>query len=77
MDVIPKRVVARVKYTIKLRVSTIVVISGAAMIAGSSRHTFAPMGSRQPMVFAMMTVQKMLKTTVRQIMVWPGNRSIS
>lgn len=47
MDVIPKRVVARVKYTIKLRVSTIVVISGAAMIAGSSRHTFAPMGSRR------------------------------
>ena len=46
------------------------------MIAGSIFNVFAAMGSTHPIVLAATTVQKRLKTTVRQIIVFPGYWSI-
>ena len=47
---------ARLKYTIRLTASTMVVIMGDAIMAGSSFNTLAPMGRVQPMVLAATTV---------------------
>ena len=63
---------ARLKYTIRLTASTMVVIMGDAIMAGSSFNTLAPMGRVQPMVLAATTVANILMTTVTQIMVFPG-----
>ena len=51
-----KILVTIVKYTRIVPVSTKVVISGAAIIAGSNPHFFATSGSIHPIVFARRTV---------------------
>lgn len=48
---------AMAKYTVTLNASTIVVISGDAISAGSSFIAFAAMGSAHPKVWARQTVK--------------------
>ena len=48
------------------------MIIGDAMIAGSRWIVFAAIGSTHPIVFAMITVQNRLITTVRQMSTCPG-----
>lgn len=50
--------------------STIVVMNGAAITAGSSLHFFAINGNKQPEIFAIITVAKRaIETTIERMIV--------
>lgn len=66
---IPNIIVAIVKYTIKLRASTMVVISGPAIIAGSNFIFFAINGSVPPTTFDAITVTIKVNDTAIAILV--------
>jgi hypothetical protein len=58
---------AKVKYNIKDVVSTIVVIKGAAIIAGSNLSFCAAIGSIAPIIFAITTVKNNVTPTTKAI----------
>ena len=60
----PNNHVAVVKYIISAIASTIVVISGLAIIAGSTLSFLAIIGSIPPIIFAIITVKNTVKHTV-------------
>ena len=61
---IPNNHVAVVKYNVSATASTIVVISGPAIIAGSNLIFFAIMGNTPPTTFANTTIKNKVKQTV-------------
>lgn len=63
----PRITWAILKYMMSAKASTIVVISGAAMIAGSQRSTPASSGSIAPTAFAITTVSSIASDTVSAI----------
>ena len=59
--------VAIIKYTVSEIASTIVVISGLAMTAGSKPSLWARSGKKQPMAFAKRTTRISVEQTIRAI----------
>ena len=59
--------VAMAKYVVSATASTIVVIRGLAMIAGSALSFFAMIGRSPPNSFAIMTTKNRVMQTVKDI----------